>query len=190
MATAELFAVKGAAFAPLSGIKGSETIVATAVTAPSTAPASYAAIVNGSLATPTCSLSFQQTAPALSNGGSFLQSYATAAGGADAPTQKANSVMVARQSVLSVPLATPSGATAGLITFSSATPAPAAPLTAGANVVVAPNVTALSQIRFYLMAAGAGAAIVYPTISAFAAGTGFTATVAAANTWGYDISYA
>jgi hypothetical protein len=190
MATAEVFALKGAAFAPLTGIKGSETIVATAVTAPSTAPASYAAIVNGSLATPTCSLSFQQAAPALSDGGTFLQSYATAAGGADAAAQKANSVMVARQSVLSRPIASPANAERGMIYFTAAAPIPVTILNPGANVISAPNVTPLSQIRFFLMSATAGAAIVYPTISAYATGVGFTATVAADNQWGYQIWYA
>ena len=192
MSTAELFSVGAGAFSGgLRGVKGTETMYAQQLTGPSTAVASSAVIVDGSGATPTVSHTMAQTAPALSAGGTYLQSYATAAGGADDPTKKANSVMVARPAVLSAPLAYPAGSAGGLITLTGANPAPVGALPANATTaIVCPTATAASQIRFWLMAAGAGVAIVYPTITLNAAGTGFSVTTAANNTWGYEVMYA
>lgn len=184
MATKE-FAASSAALqfqGPLS-IKSNEVITAAAFVAPSTAPASAAIIVSGNAATPTVNLTMAQTAPLLPAASlPVLRGYATTDGSA-APAQ-ANSIMVARPSVISAPINVPAGS-AGVALLGGG---------GGFTTAAIPTLTAASTVQFWLVGATAAACtagITVPTCTVtlpaqtlvFAGGT-------AGASYAYQVQYA
>jgi hypothetical protein len=194
MATAEILAIGGRAYpAGLQGVKGSESIYATVVTAPSTKPGSYACIVNGSGAKPVTQMTMAQTDLALSAGGVCMQLSATSF---TAPATVANSLMVAQPQVPSAAINYPVGSYYGFLAPAGSGAAGAAGLIAGGAFVnnTCPSITATSVVKCWLVGATAAAmvaagGIVAPVVT-IQPGTGFTLTTASNGaTYGYEVLF-
>ena len=168
--------------------KGALYETATGFTAPCTAPA-VGGVALTNAATPTLDVVMGQAAPLLAAGGSCLKCYATAAGGADAPTQKANSLMVARPATSSLPLSFPTGSLAGA---SGATAYAAHTQVAAADAIACPTITATSVVKTWLAGLSnvAYSAIAAATVTGITPGTGFTLNGTIGAIYGYEVMYA
>jgi hypothetical protein len=151
------------------------------ITAPSTAAAN-ATLQIFDAATPELILQMNQTAPLLNAGAQVLICYATA------NTAQANSVMVSRTQVPSLPNVYPAGSAASI------SPADAAHTqVAAADAIACPTITAISQVRTWLagLTGVVGATAVLPaTVSAITPGTGFTLNGTVGAIYGYEVLYA